>query len=88
MLANSHLSLITISVVTMTPRHAPYRPPQVPVIVFLFNNANITWESTRNMVMIFSSRAGDLKKEKRRAETILSGMLPKEVGTASLTVTI
>ncbi|KAK2183423.1 hypothetical protein NP493_312g01007 [Ridgeia piscesae] len=52
---------------------------QLPIVTFLVNNALITMESIRNMVLIFASRTNDLKKEKRRAEVILSGMLPKAV---------
>ena len=52
---------------------------QVPIVTFLVNNAVITMESIRNMVLIFASRTNDLNKEKRRAEVILSGMLPKAV---------
>ena len=71
----SHTATFALTIVL----YAAIIVTQVPIVAFLVNNAVITMESIRNMVLIFASRTNDLKKEKRRAEVILSGMLPKAV---------
>ena len=76
--ARSRDTNVAASVITIV-LYALIIVAQLPIVAFLVNNAIITMESIRNMVLIFASRTNDLKKEKRRAEVILSGMLPKAV---------
>jgi len=52
---------------------------KVPLLRVIVSNASMTVDNMRGFSMIFASQAGDLQKERRKTEDLLTEMLPRSV---------
>ena len=52
---------------------------QIPILIFIIENARITGISIVSSVALFSSKVGEINTERRRTDLLLKEMLPKSI---------